>query len=162
MLVEVNDEGKFHQATAVMHVNAPISVAWGIVTDFGKYKDFMPNLVVSSPTRVSKNFFDVEYEVEVPGLNPDYIFRHEIRKDTHEVLGTWKDGDLEDSYSKWRLVEHSPKETLLYYTTASRNFSAMAQALEDDQQTITVGVNVSAALATVKAITPVRPRPSDM
>jgi hypothetical protein len=45
-----------------------------------------------------------------------------------------------------------PKQTLIYFTTASRNFSSLAQSLEDEQQTITVGVNVSAALATVRAM----------
>ena len=45
-----------------------------------------------------------------------------------------------------------PTESLIYYTAASRNFSRLAQSLEDKQQTITVGVNVSAALAAVKAL----------
>jgi hypothetical protein len=41
--------------------------------------------------------------------------------------------------------------TLIYYTIAIRGLPSLATALEDDQQTITVGVNVVTAISAVKA-----------
>jgi len=49
-------------------------------------------------------------------------------------------------------VATSPDVTRIYYGGVTRNFSSMAQRLEDDQQTITVGVNVVGLMAAVKAI----------
>ena len=74
-------------------------------------------------------------------------FRYTIAPEGFSLKCRWKEGDLEGSFCSWRLVSLGPTETLIYYTTASRNFSSLAQSLEDDQQTITVGVNVSAALS---------------
>ena len=152
VLVETKKNGKFHSATAVINTKTSIDATWKVITDFGGYKAFIPNLVESTPKRVQDNVIDVSYEVEVPGPNPEYTFRYTLKPEAYSMGCRWVSGDLKNSFCKWRLVSTSPTETLIYYTTASRNFSSLAQSLEDDQQTITVGVNVSAALAAVKAI----------
>ncbi|MFN7147095.1 MAG: SRPBCC family protein, partial [Myxococcota bacterium] len=159
--VENDDKGRFQQATAVIAIERPIAEVWDIATDFASYKAFMPKVLKSDAAQVEPGEsvrkaglrqVDVNIEIEVPGSNPDYTFRYTIDDASHELKGQWLKGDLKGSYSRWRLVAAGPSRTLLYYTTASRNFSSFAQTLEDDQQTITIGVNVSAALATVKAV----------
>ena len=152
VLVETNSKGRFHSATAVISVKAGTDVLWKHVIAFAKYKDFMPNMEQSDVKQVSPTSFDVTYEIEVPGPNPDYTFRYVIQPENLIASGRWVKGDLKNSFCKWRLVSVSPTESLIYYTAASRNFSRLAQSLEDKQQTITVGVNVSAALAAVKAM----------
>lgn len=154
VLVQNNDKGRFDRATAVVEVNAPLQKVWDVVSNFSTYRYFMPK-VVKSEEKVSgpqfPNQCDVAYEIDVPISNAKYTFHYLLDPDKHEIHGKWLKGDLEGSFCEWKLVPYKDR-TLAYYTTASRNFSSLAQKLEDDQQTITIGVNVSAALATVKAI----------
>jgi hypothetical protein len=105
----------------------------------------------SDVASVGPNQFDVSYEIDVPGPNAEYTFRYDIDPATMQMRGKWVKGDIKGSFCEWKVSPHG-QDTLVTYTTASRNFSSVAQALEDDQQTITVGVNVSAALAVVKAV----------
>ena len=150
--VETKKNGKFESATAVISINADVDTVWKVITGYAKFKTFLPNVVESEVKTITEYMVDVSYEVEVPGSNPEYTFRYILDPTRHTVTCGWKEGDLEGSFCKWRLVSVGPKQTLIYFTTASRNFSSLAQSLEDEQQTITVGVNVSAALATVRAM----------
>ena len=56
-------------------------------------------------------------------------------------------GDLKGSEYDWRIVSLGPEQSRIFYGGVTRNFSSMATRLEDDQQTITVGVNVVGVLA---------------
>ena len=44
------------------------------------------------------------------------------------------------------------KKTIIYHQGSTRNFSSFAASLDDEQQTITVGVNVSSVIAAAKGI----------
>jgi ribosome-associated toxin RatA of RatAB toxin-antitoxin module len=151
VLVETNAKGKFDKATAVNVVKKPPAEVWKLATDFAHYKDFMPKIVRSEPVPIGPNKVDVKYEIDTPLTNTKYTFRYDIEPDTMKMHAKWVKGDIKDSFAEWKLVPYG-EDTLVYYTCASRNFSSIAASLEDDQQTITVGVNVSAALAVVKAI----------
>ena len=154
VLVQNNDQGRFDRATAVVEIAAPPAKVWEVVSNFSNYRYFMPK-VLKSEQRLSgpefPNQLDVAYEIDVPLSNAKYTFHYQLDPDKLQIRGKWLKGDLEGSFCEWRLVPYQGR-TLAYYTTASRNFSSLAQRLEDSQQTITIGVNVSAALATVKAI----------
>ncbi len=151
VLVETDAKGKFDKSTAVNLVKRPPAEVWKLVTDFARYKEYMPKVLKSDVVPVGPNQFDVSYEIDVPGPNAEYTFRYDVDPATLQMHGKWVKGDIKGSFCEWKLAPHG-EDTLVYYTTASRNFSSVAQALEDDQQTITVGVNVSAALAVVKAV----------
>ncbi len=154
VVVENDDKGRFDSATAVVLVHAPTQKVWDVVSNFSNYRYFMPK-VVKSEEKVSgpqfPNQCDVAYEIDVPISNAKYSFHYQLEPDKFQIHGKWIKGDIEGSFCEWKLVPYKDG-TLVYYTTASRNFSSLAQKLEDSQQTITIGVNVSAALATVKAI----------
>ncbi|MHB8419610.1 MAG: SRPBCC family protein [Myxococcales bacterium] len=154
VLVENDAHGRFDRATAVVLVHAPAAKVWDVVSNFSNYRYFMPK-VVKSEQRLSgptfPNQLDVAYEIDVPISNAKYTFHYQLDPAQLAIHGKWLKGDLEGSFCDWKLVPHGDA-TLAYFTTASRNFSSLAQKLEDSQQTITIGVNVSAALATVKAI----------
>jgi len=152
VVVETNKKGRFHSATAVAHVKASAEDTWRNAIDFGKYKEYMPNLVLSDTKKTGENVYAVTFEVEVPGINPEYTFEYTLKPDKHRMTAKWKDGDLKGSFVKWRIRSTGASECMIYYTTATRNFSGLAESLEDDQQTVTIGVNVAAALATVKAM----------
>ena len=52
----------------------------------------------------------------------------------------------------WRLEGTADGRTLVYYKVTLRGFSSVVESLEDDQQTMTVGVNVGTVVAATKAI----------
>jgi hypothetical protein len=154
VLVESNSQGKFESATAIVLIQRPVEDVWRVATDFGNHKSFMPKLVASSPKALGPNRFEVRFEVEIPfpGRNERYTFRFELEPERFLIHGRWAEGSLRDSFTEWRLVPHGPGQSLLYLTNATRNFSKIVAAIEDAQQTVTVGVNVSTALAVVKAV----------
>jgi len=153
VLVETDDAGRLSQATAVQLVEAPVERVWAVATDFGRFREFMPKTLRSdaAPVAGSPGQVDVTYEVEVPGPNPVYTLRYAPDEARREIPCRWVRGDLQGSHCRFRLVAQG-RRTLLYYTTLSRNYSSLAQSLEDEGQTVTVGVNVSAALAVVNAV----------
>jgi ribosome-associated toxin RatA of RatAB toxin-antitoxin module len=153
--VETNKDGKFDKATAVIQINRSPDEVWAVATDFEHYRDFLPKVVASDTLRTKPGMkatqVEVSYEIEVPGANTVYTFRYDVDAANKTMKGAWRRGDIKDSFCEWRIAPH-PSGSLLYYTTASRNFSSLAESIEDEQQTVTVGVNVAAALATVKAV----------
>jgi ribosome-associated toxin RatA of RatAB toxin-antitoxin module len=154
VLVESNPQGKFESATAIVLVQRSAEEVWRVATDFASHKAFMPKLVGSSPTSVGPNRVEVKFEVAIPfpGRNERYTFLFELQPEKLEIHGHWIEGSLRDSFTHWRVVPQSPQQSLLYQTTATRNFSKIVAAIEDAQQTVTIGLNVSTALAIVKAV----------
>jgi coenzyme Q-binding protein COQ10 len=152
VLVEHDGAGKFAQATAIVLVDAPVERVWETLVGFDKYKEFMPKVTTSEVVRKADAEMDVRFVIDVPGPDEDYTVRYAIDEKKHELRGTWLKGDLKGS--KWTIrVEPTPDgKTLLSHAAAVRNFSSFAQSIEDEQQTITIGVNVSSVLAATKGV----------
>ncbi|HUB10172.1 MAG TPA: SRPBCC family protein [Myxococcales bacterium] len=154
VLVESTAAGKFDSATAIVGIARSAGEVWKVATDFASHKTFMPKLVASTPTPRGPTCIDVRFEIAIPfpGRNERYTFRYDLDPAAFTLRGRWLEGNLEDSFAIWRLVPRGDAACLLYFTTATRNFSKILSAIEDSQQTVTVGVNVSSALAVVKAV----------
>ena len=150
VLVENKANGKFDRATAVVHVDRPAEEVWKLAVDFANYKTWMPKVVASDAIKRAGRY-NVSYEIDVPGVNTTYTFVYDIDEAKMSMQGKWVRGDIKDSFCEWRVVKQGAG-CLVYYTAASRNFSSLAEGIDDDQQTVTVGVNVTAALAVVKAV----------
>jgi ribosome-associated toxin RatA of RatAB toxin-antitoxin module len=151
MSVKHDAKGKFESATAVIDIKAPPAKVWEVVSNFSAYRYFMPKVEKSEQSVPAPNQADVIYEIDVPLSNAKYVIHYDLDPEKLIARGRWVKGDLEGTHSLWRLVPYKD-ETLLYFTTATPKFNALAQRFEDSQQTITIGVNVVAALTTVKAI----------
>jgi hypothetical protein len=94
----------------------------------------------------------VSYVLDTPFADTTYTLRWTVNPAQHTIVATHVSGDLRGSDYDWKVVAMSPEVTRIYYGGVTRNFSSMAQRLEDEQQTITVGVNVVGLVAAVKAI----------
>jgi ribosome-associated toxin RatA of RatAB toxin-antitoxin module len=151
MVVKKDAKGKFEQATAVIDVKAPPAKVWNVVTNFSAYRYFMPKVEKSEQSVPAPNQLDVAYEINVPLSNAKYTIHYNLDPVNMTATGNWAKGDLKGTHSLWRIVPYKD-ETLVYFTTATLHFNALAQRFEDSEQTITVGVNVVAALTTVTAI----------
>jgi len=150
--IEQSAAGKFQRCTALAKVNAPIAKVWQVVLDYAHYKDFVPKVVDSEVVGQDATHVDVRFEIDVPGVNTKYVMRHYLHPETHTVEMNWMKGDLKGSRWVLHLEPTADGKTLLSYSGASQHFSAILEDLEDSQQTITVGVNVSSALTVVKAL----------
>jgi ribosome-associated toxin RatA of RatAB toxin-antitoxin module len=151
IVVKKDARGKFEQATAVIDVKAPPAKVWDVVTNFSAYRYFMPKVEKSEQSSAAPNQLDVAYEIDVPLSNAKYVIHYDLDPVKLTATGHWVKGDLEGTHSLWRIVPYKD-ETLIYFTTSTLHFNALAQRFEDSQQTITIGVNVVAALTTVSAI----------
>lgn len=150
--VKAGADGKFVSATALVLINAPPAEVWKVITDFAHYAEFLAKILSAKASVVSPDVTDVEMEVDNPGPNTVYTARVEmdpagLRTEARQVAG-----DLEGSTWGWELSAAEGGRTLARYRNTIKNFSSLAEKLEDDQQTVTVGINVMAAIQTVRAV----------
>jgi ribosome-associated toxin RatA of RatAB toxin-antitoxin module len=151
-LVEQTKDGKFHQATAIVLVNAPPDRVYATVLDHAKFKDYMPKVLTSDVEKSNGKGFEVRFVIDVPGPDTDYTIKY-VRDDEKRVLkGTWAKGDLKDSKWEWRVEPAGDGRTMLFHQLQVKNFSSVLTSLEDERQTMTVGINVSSAIAATTAV----------
>jgi ribosome-associated toxin RatA of RatAB toxin-antitoxin module len=150
--VEQNKSGRFGQAVTTILIEAPAEVAWQVVRDVERYKDFMPKVLDSTARRREGNKVDVRFVIEVPGPDTDYVVHYVADDAKRELRGTWQSGDLKGSRWLWKVEPVGEGRALLTQSVSITGFSSLLTRLEDEQQTITVGVNVSTSLAGVKAV----------
>lgn len=151
VLVEEGPGGKFAQSSAIVVIDAEPEKVWEIIKAQQKFKEFTPKILVSE-MKPSGADFEVHLVIDVPGPDTDYCVRYSIDEATRTMTGNWAKGDLKASRWLWKVEPVPGGKTLLTHTIALKNFSGVAQSLEDENQTITVGVNVSSVLAATKAI----------
>lgn len=152
VLVEPGKDGKFGAATAIVIVDAPPEKVWETLLKMEDFKDFMPKVTESSVLRREKDEMDVHFVIDVPGPDTDYAVRYTKDDAKKTLTGTWLKGDLKGSRWLWKVEPAPGGKTLLSQQLAVKNFSSLAASLEDEAQTITVGVNVSSAIAGSKAL----------
>lgn len=143
---------KFLQATAIVLVDAPVEKVWIIATAFEQYVKFVPKVTRSELLKRDAHEVVMHWELDVPLSTEDYVVRYALDEEKHAAVGTWVKGDLKGTRSNFRVEPTTDGKSLLTYTTRVQNFSALAQRLEDDAQTLTIGVNVGSCLAVTKAI----------
>ncbi len=149
--VKENEEGAFELCTAVIRAQAPVDVVWGVLGDFESYRDFIPRVKRADVTQRSETSAVVALELDTPVYNTKYAMAYELCEAERKMIVRWHSGDLRGTYGEWHLVPDG-EATMLFYTGATQNFSRVIKAFEDDKQTITVAVNVSSAMAMVRAM----------
>jgi ribosome-associated toxin RatA of RatAB toxin-antitoxin module len=153
LTIKQNQTGKFDFASVIMIVNAPIECVWNAIIDINRYCEFMPRVVQSKI--IEKNGdgseFKAQFEIHVPLMNQRYTLKYSLDPEKKIIDIVQIAGDLRGSHWHWKLTPHK-KGTLVQYSGATKNYSAFLQKFEDDQQTMTVGVNVSSMMTVTRAI----------
>lgn len=152
VLVEQGKDGKFASATGMVLVDAPPEKVWQTLIKMEDFKDFMPKVTTSEVLRREKNEMDVRFVIDVPGPDTDYTIRYTKDDASRTLTGTWKDGDLKGSKWFWKVEATADGKTMVSQQVAVKNFSSILSSVEDETQTMTVGVNVSSALAAAKGL----------
>jgi ribosome-associated toxin RatA of RatAB toxin-antitoxin module len=149
--VESDGEGHFEAAVAYLDVDAPLEAVWSVVSDFAKYKEFVPR-VVASDVQSQPGGLQVSWEIDSPGMNTKYTVHYALDPSAHAMEGRQISGDLRGSRWRWELIALAPGRTRIRYLSRARNFSRVLSALEDEAQTVTAGLNVGAAITLLRAL----------
>lgn len=150
--IEQGDNQKFKRVLAMADIAAPADLVWEVLNTQEKYPEFMPRVKKLTVKDEAPNVRVVSYVLDTPFADTSYSLRWTSNPADRTVQVKHAGGDLKGSEYDWRVVSIGPEQTRIFYGGTTRNFSSMAQRLEDDQQTITVGVNVVGVVAAAKAI----------
>lgn len=149
--VETDDNGRFKQALAIADVDAPADVVWGVLVDYASYKDVFPRIDELSVERDAKGTL-VSFELDTPIVSTNYTHRY-VEDAANRVLRVNQvKGDLKGSAFTWRVTPLSPTRSRISYGGVVKNYSSMAERFEDDQQTMTVGINVVSLVQATKSV----------
>ncbi len=150
--IEMDPAGKFKEGLAIAEVDAPIDTVWTVLTDFKGYTTWMPRVEQCDITRDGADYL-MDMKIDTPLVSTRYTNRATVDAVAKTIKIRHEKGDLKGTRYLWRVVPIGDgKRTRLYYGGVIKNFSSVAESMEDDQQTITIGINVASLLATIKSV----------
>jgi hypothetical protein len=91
-------------------------------------------------------------DVTMPLVSTAYTNRMTADESKHTVVVKNEKGDLSGSRYLWRITPLGDNRARIFYSGLIKNYSAMAESFEDEQQTLSIGINVVSLLATAKAV----------
>jgi carbon monoxide dehydrogenase subunit G len=149
--IETDAHGKLRQSVCVAEVDAPIELVWQVLTDYAQYRSFMPRVDKMEIEREGQDTL-LTMRLDTPIVATSYTNRMSPDPATHTLTVRNVSGDLSGSHYRWRLASLGPARTRITYSGIVKNFSSIAQSFDDEQQTLTIGINVVTLMATVKAV----------
>lgn len=149
--IETDASGKLKQSTCLADVNANVDTVWKVLTDFEQYRFFMPRIDKMNITREGNDVL-LEMKLDTPLVATSYTNKATPDVATRTIKVQQVKGDLAGSRYQWKLTPLGDSRTRISYTGVVKNFSSVAEAMDDDQQTLTIGINVVSLMAQVKAV----------
>lgn len=149
--IETLPDGKLKQATCIADVDAPADLVWKVLTDFESYRFFMPRIEKLEVTRDGNDSI-VAYKLDTPVVSTSYTLRYSPDAANRIMQVKQVKGDLGGSRYQWRVVTLADGRTRIYYSGLIKNYSSIAERFEDEQQTLSIGINVVSLMATAKAL----------
>ncbi len=148
--METHKDGKLREALAIADVNASADEVWRVLNDFEAYRSFMPRM---KELKVSKQGNDslLEITLDTPFMATRYTNRMTPDIDKRVLRVANVSGDLSGTRFTWRVVALGDRARI-YHSGIVKNFSSVAESMEDESQSITIGVNVASLLQAIKAI----------
>jgi len=145
-------DGVFQSVTVYAIVNAPLDRVWDTVLDIDSYREYMPRVIEARVLKRNPGAgITARFEIEVPMRNTRYELKFSPDREKKSIAVGRLSGDLEGSSWQWQFEDMGEK-TMIIYRGVIRNYSSFLQRFDDREQTITVGINISTLLATVKSI----------
>jgi len=149
--VETDDTGRFKQALAIADVDAPADVVWGVLTDYPRYGEVFPRIEKLDIENDATGTL-VSFVLDTPFVSTKYTHRYVENAAKRELQVNQVKGDLKGSAFTWRVTPLSDGRSRLSYGGVVKNYSSMAERFEDDQQTMTIGINVVSLVQATKAV----------
>jgi len=146
-----DDKGSLKSVSVISIINAPVDIIWKTISDIDAYSSFMKRVVKSKITRREGNEIDAEFEIDVPFTNTAYTLRHVFNREKMRISVFRIAGDLKDSRWEWEFYPEK-KRTVIVYRGTMKNYPSVLERFDDETSTISIGVNISSLLTTIKAI----------
>jgi carbon monoxide dehydrogenase subunit G len=148
--LETDAAGKLKGATCIVDVDAPIEIVWAVLTDYERYIDFMPRMTKLDVRRDGADAY-LAIKLDTPLVATNYTNKMTANATDFTIAAKQVEGDLDGSAYFWRLTP-TASGTRITYSGIIRNYSGIAERFEDEQQTITIGINVVSLLQAAKAV----------
>jgi ribosome-associated toxin RatA of RatAB toxin-antitoxin module len=149
--VETDNNGKLKQATAIIDVNASAETVWKVLNDFESYRFFMPRIEKLEVTREGNDSL-LDIKLNTPLVATRYTNRMSPDPATMTIKVRQVKGDLDGSTYNWKVVSLGDGRSRIFYSGLVKNYSSIAERFEDDQQTLSIGINVVSLIAATKAV----------
>ncbi len=158
VVVEEAPNGKLTLVTAGQKVNVPPEKVWALITDYGNYHTWMPQVdKVKSSNRKGDTvdvFFDLDFQFSVISKEVTYTMRH-IETPMKSVRWFLTEGDFSSSRGSWHLVPtDGGQATLIFYSTYTDLMSMgwIVASLLEEQPSMELAIQASTAVMVVKAV----------
>jgi len=148
--VEFTAAGKFSGVTSVVDVDVDAAILWSALIDFEHYRFFMARVEEANLRREGERLF-VDWEIATPLVATRYTNEVWLDAEKRFMRATTIKGDMTGSRYDWRVESRGPGKSRLIHGAWPRDYAAIVHTLDDDQQTLTIGVAVGSVLATTRA-----------
>lgn len=149
--IETDSAGKLKQSVCVADIDAPIDLVWKVLTDYEQYRFFMPRIDRLDVVREGNDAL-LAVKLDTPLVATNYTNRMSPDAANRVINVRQVKGDLPGSRYQWKLTSLGDARTRITYSGIIKNFSSIAESLDDEQQTLTIGINVVSLMAAVKAV----------
>jgi len=170
VIVEENPGGGLKLVTGAVQIAAPVSIVWGVVTDYEAYPEWMPEVTEVTTELREDGTRDVRYELlfelSIIKRKMDYILR---TTETPMSRIEWElvEGDFDKAIGGWQLVPaHDGRATLAWYSTFTnlKSMGRLVRGLLEEQPALEMAIQVSTAVTVVQELrerveNPSKPQP---
>jgi ribosome-associated toxin RatA of RatAB toxin-antitoxin module len=143
--------GRFDAAVAIVDVDAPADVLWDVLLDYDQYRFFQPRVERAAPTLGKDGNVLVDWKIDTPLISTAYTNLMTKDDGARLLKARQVKGDLRGSDWDWKIVPLGPGRCRMFHTARMRNFAALVNTLDDDQQTLTVGIATASVMSTMRA-----------
>ncbi len=141
-------------------VNASQEVVWGVLTDFERYHEFMPQTEKVRIKSRNKNTLAVEYNLNfkftVIKLNIHYVLTTVLNPPSDIWWSIKKDekNDISESTGRWELIPHGKDKTIVFYTiyTDLKSSGKIMGFFLNQQPHLGLAIQVSTAALVVESV----------
>lgn len=149
--LETDSGGRFRQATCIADVHADADLVWRVLLDYDQYVFFMPRMEKLEVTREGNDAL-MDIKLDTPLVATRYTNRMSPDHGSKTLTVKQVKGDLSGSHYQWKVMPLGPGQSRIFYSGVVKNFSSVAESFEDEQQTLTIGINVVSLMAATKAM----------
>lgn len=101
---------------ATFWVQASPETVYKILSDGGKFSEFMPNMVVSRVINSGENFQDVYYKLHFWFSDVEYVLHRVLEKDKMKITWNLLKGRFKRMDGYWEIADGGEGSVVTYYT----------------------------------------------
>jgi len=151
--VELQEDGRLQQVTAIVRIHASADQVWGVLIDFDRYTEWMPRVARSEVTKTEGSSRVVDLGISVPGPNVRFDVSYDLDQRHRTLRATALSGAVQGG--KWDFrVEPEGNGCLVYRTTYASAVvdNWIIRQFDDDTHAIELGLNAATPLIELQGL----------